>query len=146
MQGWDVDFDFGNDKINFVSPATCAPNPVYWTKKPYVSLPLQVTDAQHLRATVRLNGKDLSAMIDTGSADSFMRLALASQLFGIDKEGPHTFTALDFGGFSVQRPEVTLASDIKEDALVIGIPVLKKMHLYISYKDQIAYITPANAH
>ncbi|MFZ1989397.1 MAG: aspartyl protease family protein [Alphaproteobacteria bacterium] len=147
LQGWDVDFDFGKDLINFISSEKCGGDPVYWTKRPYVSLPLRLGDDLHLRATVALDGKEVTAVLDTGSAGSLIGLALAAQLFDIRDAGEHTFRSLAFNGVSIDNPTMFVADGTRftGNELLIGMPVLKQLHLYVSYQSKTAYLTRADA-
>jgi predicted aspartyl protease len=169
LQGWDVDFDFGRKKFNLVAPDSCQGRPVYWTKDKYVRLPVHVTDDKHLRVHVKLDGKELNAVLDSGSTSSAMNLAVAEKLFNLHESVlpmPHTafngviqearltgkmydytFKSLELDGMTIPSPTILLASnlDLGDEQLIIGMSELKKLHLYISYKDEIAYITPAGA-
>jgi len=147
LQGWDIDFDFGKDLINFISPEKCNGDPVYWTKRPHVSLPLRIADDLHLRATVSLDGKDVTAVLDTGSAGSLIGLVLAAQLFDIHKAGDHTFKSLSFDGISVEKPTILVAGGARfsGNEVLIGMPILKQLHFYVSYRNQTAYLTRADA-
>ncbi len=148
LQAWDTDFDFGKSVLNLIAPGRCKDNPVYWTKRAHASLPLKDNDAQHIVASAKLDGKDFDATLDTGSAGSLMDLAVAAQVFGIHEEGLHTFKSIDFGGLTIERPSILVLADsnLHGYQLLIGMPILKKMHLYISYRDKLAYVTRSDKH
>ncbi|HEY1962240.1 MAG TPA: retroviral-like aspartic protease family protein [Rhizomicrobium sp.] len=81
----------------------------------------------------------------------------------------HRFQSLSFGGVSVTNPLIALLPDDMEKAirkkydaksandpvyglqldlprLTIGDDVIKRLHIYIAYKEQVMYVTPADAH
>jgi len=81
----------------------------------------------------------------------------------------HRFQSLAFGGVSVKNPLIALLPDDMERAmrkrydaksendpvygfqpnlprLTIGQDVLRRLHIYIAYKEQVMYVTPVDAH
>lgn len=147
LQSWDVDFDFEGSTLNFISPDRCDGNPVYWTQKSYAALPLDLGDYQNLRVTLELDHKQVAAVLDTGAASSFIGAALAAQLFGIHAADQYTFKSLKFGNVTVDNPILYIADGgpLAGNEVLIGMPVLKQLHLYVSYRNKTAYLTRADA-
>jgi hypothetical protein len=78
----------------------------------------------------------------------------------------HVFKALDFEGISVRNPEFSVIPDLISEPMaqpaavgtlipptaeglkmpiLVGFNVLRRLHVYIAYKEQKVYITPASA-
>lgn len=61
----------------------------------------------------------------------------------------YPFQSLTFQGITVQNPDVAITVQDRPDAsapkFLIGIGVLRQLHMYISYKDQMLYVTQAEA-
>lgn len=148
LQSWDADFDFAQPAFNFIPPDHCNSNPVYWTKQAAVQLQLKPDESQHLITPAKLDGKQIDAFFDTGAAVSVIDIAVAAQLFGIHEEGVHTFKSIDFGGLVIESPSIIVSSNssLHGYQMLVGMPILRKLHLYVSYRNRIAYITPADVH
>lgn len=168
LRAWDVDFDFGANRFNLFSPKHCRGEVVYWTKSAYVARPFELNSSKHIQIRVKLNGRTLRAIIDTGSDYSAMNLDLARRLYHIEDTAlgplsplPHDafgretdkpkayryrFTKLDLDGIAVKNPEIDLIPNLTlgSEQLIIGMSVLDKLHLYIAYKERKLYMTLAN--
>lgn len=171
LLAFDIDFDFANAKLNLISPDHCPGEVVYWTKDPYADLHFHLGPAGSIQITVELNGKSVLADLDTGSSNSSMSLDSAEALFGFSEQSPdlkvaegvaingmtairsfvYPFKTLSFGGVTVTNPKMYLHR--MADSQMAGVPrfllgmnVLRQLHLYISYRDKTLYITGASAH
>jgi predicted aspartyl protease len=169
MSQYDVEFDFAHAKFNLMSQDHCPGAVVYWTKSDAGVVPMHLDPNKHVKVEVTLDGKLLNAGIDTGAYKSTMSLAVAKNLFGIDENSPgmkrrdgvsinggrpepiyhYPFASLSFGEVSVQHPDIDIIAEpanISNDVpLIIGINVLRQLHVYIAYKEQALYVTPAEA-
>jgi hypothetical protein len=85
-----------------------------------------------------------------------MSLEKAEDLFDIDEKtmtehkGHYPFKTMSFGSVSVSNPDITLVSEKKSKMLnwggprlLLGMGILRRLHLYISYKEETLYVTPA---
>jgi hypothetical protein len=164
MSHYDIEIDFMNSKFNMFLPNDCKRDVVYWTKGPFAAVPMRRAKDVYLKIRIKtsLDGRPLDAEIDTGSI-SFLRLETAQRLFrwndsgdtpGLTKldngEYRYPFKVLAFEGVEVRNPDIALyPKDVIDmpglDYLILGISVLRQTHLYIAYKDQTVYITPASA-
>jgi predicted aspartyl protease len=169
MSNYDVEIDYAHAKLSLFSQDHCPGEVVYWTKDAYAQIPMHVDDSWHITVNVTLDGKVLNAAIDTGAERSTMSLSVAKEIFGIDEKNPalskranallnnvvHTtfyrypFSALTLEGIAVAHPDIDI---LPEDAygkggpqLIVGASVLRQLHLYIAYKEQVLYATPAEA-
>jgi predicted aspartyl protease len=164
LQNYDLDIDFAGSKLSLFSQKHCPGKVVYWTTMGFVALPMEVTNISgHVRVPVTVDGKNTMATLDTGARTSLISLSAAKAL-GVDERSPqlkslgsaggyetfsYPFHSLDFGGVAVSNPRIRIASDnfmkgLGSD-LIIGIGILRQLHLYIAYKEQKLYITPALA-
>jgi predicted aspartyl protease len=164
MAKFDVDFDFAHGLMNLFSQDHCPGKVVYWAKD-FVVLPMEVrVNSGHIRVPVTIEGKKVMATLDTGSMDSVMSLKLAKSL-GIAEDSPnlkvrrisgsrnqfrtysYPFKELDMDGIAVTNPHITVMSDAMlpgmVDDMILGMGILRQLHLYIAYKEEKLYITPA---
>ena len=76
----------------------------------------------------------------------------------------YPFKALTIGGIAVQNPDLIIATDklgnlrqpeeidrngdngLRSPPMILGMNVLRKLHLYIAYKEEMLYATGADAH
>jgi predicted aspartyl protease len=170
LRGFDDDFDFANAKLNLYSPKHCDGQVVYWTKDPYAQIGIRIDRDGHMVIPVTLDGKKAKFGLDTGASISVMDWDTAKDLFGIDEHSPGvtevkdedghhsvykyafkdlTFGNADTGAVSVANPVITLVpsnvSNMRHQNL-IGIGIMRKLHLYVAYQEQNLYVTPAAAH
>jgi len=169
MGAYDVEIDFAGGKLNIFSQDHCPGQVVYWTQSPYAAVPMKLDSDRHITIPVVLDGKALTAVADTGAARSFMNLDVAKAIFGLDEKNPalkslgvvginnvaatqlyrYPFQSLTFEGIQIHNPDIAITkgsdADKGEPDLLIGIGVLRQLHLYIAYKEQMLYLTPAEA-
>lgn len=169
MKEFDVEFDFAHAKFNIFSQDHCPHAVVYWTKGSFAQVPMHVDDSWHISVPVTLNGKSLTAVIDSGADRSTMSLDTLKDLFGIDEKNSalkqkaaasingtaktaiyhYSFNTLSLEGVTVQNPDIDIipAETYGKDTpqLIIGINVLRQLRVYIAYKEQMLYATPAEA-
>ena len=170
LKQFDVEFDFAAGKLHLLAPNTCPVAPVYWTHDPYAQAPMTVDSYMHIRVAAQLDGKPVNIAIDTGSGRSTMSLEAARSLFGWADNDPklkslrseringgeavpmwhYPFTALTFEGVQVANPDIDLIPQKnfgeKASQIVLGMSVLRQLHLYVAYKSQTLYLTAAEAH
>lgn len=156
---FDVDFDFAAAKLNLMSPDHCPGKVTYWTRDTYGIVPFEIDD-NHIVVNVKLDGEDVSAILDTGAADTVMSLERASFVYDLDheklaKSRHYPFKTLSFGSVSVNNPAIQLMPDRESGVMgrgrsslhmIVGMGVLRRLHLYISYKEKTIYVTPATQH
>jgi predicted aspartyl protease len=164
LAGYDVDLDFGHDRLTLVRPNGCAVRG--WSKSPASVVPMEIQYRAHVRVPVTIDGKAMTATFDTGSTTSFLSLHAAAKFLGIDEKDArltslgdipvndtaspvydYPFERLTFGGVTVTRPPIRIVSDrvLDQDDLILGMDSLRQFHLYIAYGEKKLYITPALA-
>jgi hypothetical protein len=65
------------------------------------------------------------------------------------REYSYPFKTLDLDGITVKNPHITVMSNemlggFGKD-MILGIGMLRQLHVYISYKEKMMYLTPAMA-
>jgi len=156
---FDVDLDFAAGKLNLMSQKHCRGQVVYWTQDPYAQIPFFLV-GWHLRIKLQLDGQEVLADLDTGAFRSVMSLETAKELFKIDdavlskNNNRYPFKILSLHGVTVNNPDIVLLPDAESKVLddnrapkmLLGMGVLRQLHLYIAYKEHKIYVTPASAH
>ena len=167
LRAYDDEFDFAAAKLNLFLSNHCQTNMAYWTKGEHAEIALEQDHFGHISFFVVLDGKKIRATLDTGTSVSILNLEEAEDLFGF-KEGDaqlktlsttgngHTykfpFKTLSFSGVSVANPDVQLISSRDEGMpvggpkLILGMGILRQLHMYIAYAEQKLYVTAASAH
>ena len=167
MRRFDVDFDFHHGAMNLFSQDHCPGNVVYWTKSDAVVVPMDVQPNGKIRIPVMVDGQKVMAILDTGSVTSFMTMDMARKLgiapdnkdlkvkrsYGYQdrfKEYDYPFKTLTLDGLTVSNPHIRIMSDAALPGglgydLTLGISFLRQLHVYVAYKEEKLYITPAAA-
>jgi predicted aspartyl protease len=155
LRGFDVDLDFANARMRLIAPNKCS-RKVYWTTADYGEVPFTL-DGNHISVDVKLDGQPIWAFLDTGAADTVMSLERATFAYDLDRDKlkrsrHYPFKVLSFGEVDVGNPAIQLATDhesafmgpYRSDLnMIIGMGVLRRLHLYIDYKEKKIYLTPA---
>jgi hypothetical protein len=170
MTGDDLDMDFGAMRLNFFSADHCRGDVVYWPHQALAVVPVNLA-AGHFELATTLDGHALRAMIDTGSSWTIVNAAWAKENLGFspgegsDAQGTpadqpdreiyfRRYSALSFPGITVTHPLVVVrplqfgdGSDPGPSApdMIIGMEVLRHLHLYYAAGEKQLYITPAAA-
>lgn len=186
MRPYDVDVDFGTDKLNFFSQDHCPGGVVYWKSDVVEAIPFTVEDG-HIYIPVMLDGHRVNAMVDTGATRTTLRMDLAKSVYNLtlgdsatpqlergedpDPKSPkrygHVFKTLSFGAIDVNNPATMILEDVwKRDAgsaqlvwnrarteqditnllpeLILGMNVMRKLHIYFAFGENKMYISPAS--
>jgi predicted aspartyl protease len=170
LYNFDVDFDFANAKLNLFSKDHCEGKVIYWTRNAaaVVKIPVRTDDALHFVFPVELDGKEVEATLDTGASGSGLSLDTAEDLFDLKEDSPsmrhvsgpngikdayiYPFKTLSFDGVTVDHPDILMVSDRDSKMggarakLIIGMNVLRHLHLYIAYHERTLYLSDATLH
>jgi predicted aspartyl protease len=122
---------------------------------------MSVVSNGHIEIPVVVDGKKFTAVLDTGAVGSIISLG-AAKAFGITENSPelkpvtdnngrykvydYPFKLLDFDGVTVSNPRLqVVSSDFLPRGIdmLIGVSILRRLHLYIAYDEEKLYITPA---
>ena len=187
LRTYDLDLDFGSRKLNLISQKHCEGKVIYWSANAVAVVPIRVNPNGHVSVPVELDGRRLTAMLDTGATNSVLNLGTAQSTFGITPgssdtpaEGKpvqgkiaaysHRFKSLALEGIAISNPNLILLPDLMHGKLanphdttegdtrlsnpevetglgdmILGVDVLRHLHVYIAYKEQKLYLTPAAA-
>lgn len=166
LSRYDVEFDFANAHMNLFAPGSCSGH-AYWTKKPSGSVALVPNATNHIIASVEIDGQAVTALLDTGASRSDLSLETARQLFGAamdpaalrparraDAESglyTYPFHTISIGGITLANPDIVLVPDAisrrppHTPRLIIGMGILRRLHLYVSYSQNQLTLSPADA-
>jgi predicted aspartyl protease len=129
LRAYDVEFDFGNRRVNLLSQNHCEGKVIYWPSTRIAVIPIQITETGHVLVPVELDGQRLTALLDTGSNVSALNMEKAQATFGLvpgSAETPsagelrngelkvysHRFHSLSLDGVTVLNPEMTIVPDL----------------------------------
>ena len=169
LGNFDVELDFGGMVMNLFRHHPCPDQAVYWTNA-FISLPFNMSSRTHMRAEVTLDGKDTRAVLDTGAPSSLLSFEEADDLFDLNEKSPgiqplgvveggsggeiksftYPFKSLAMGGVIVSNPHILLTAGdnfLRDDraSLLLGMDVLRHLHLYIAYRERTLYVSDAAA-
>lgn len=171
LNKYDAEFDFAAKAFRLFKPHPCAKRAVTWTGA-YTAIDFTLTRDGHVRVPVTLDGRNTDAILDTGAGVSVLSMEDAKSMFGLgpDSQGVApgtrvaglswakpvnaygtTFKSLTLGGVTIPGVRTLIVDGrnfLGHDfaTLVIGNDVLSHFHLYIAYRQQKLYFTPADAH
>ena len=171
LQYFDIDFDFANEKFNIFLQKHCPGQVVYWADEgTYAVVPVTLDATAHIDMPVELDGHRIKATLDTGASRSLFSWDVARRIFDIDEKSPgvtavgehgryhYTFKTLTMKGdgegvtITVQNPDIELVPDktsgmsYNDPIIILGMGILRQLHLYVAYKEKKLYVTPASAH
>lgn len=166
LSRYDVEFDFANARMNLFPQSACGDR-AYWTNGPSGSVRMAPNDTHHIIAPVEVDGQTVMALFDTGASRSDLSLETAQRMFGAamkpsalrpatgaDAEPglyTHAFHSISIGGVTIANPDIVLVPDAisrrppRTPRLILGMGVLRRLHLYVSYSRNTLTLTPAVA-
>ncbi|HEX3755201.1 MAG TPA: retropepsin-like aspartic protease [Rhizomicrobium sp.] len=128
FRAYDIDVDFGTDRLNFFSHDHCPGHVIYWHAPAVAVLPITMHDG-HITVPITLDDHQIMAIIDTGASMTSLRLDIAKRTYGLipgtegtsqngylngDTSLPtygHIFKQLALGDIIVSNPRVTVIPD-----------------------------------
>jgi len=163
LKSVDLELDPVKGTASFFAPTHCGGGVIHWPHTDDTAVPfIMDPEDQHIFMTVKLNGQEINAMVDTGSPDSFVRMSEATSLFrlsgtspgmqpagtGLSKRGTpqnyyrYRFSSLELGGLKLDDPWMIIAPSLKVD-MIIGMHQLHRLHLYFAFAERTLYATSA---
>lgn len=166
---YDIDLDFGANRLNYFSQDHCEGRVAYWPERPLAVIPIDLSGG-HLNVDVTLDGQPFHAVLDTGAPDTETGLSDITGAFQWEPGSPelplaagdpdhpklkfytHKFERLSFGDITVLNPQISLEpisavaasmAGLKRKSIIIGLNVLRQLHIYIAYGEKKLYISPA---
>ena len=161
----DVEYDLPHGMVRIMKSDGCArADLAYWAAgKPFVIVPLKPMSAtqRHTIGTVRIDGKDVDALFDSGAGDALMTSATARRLgvtpdtpgvvrkgyaFGLGTASTPTwqarFGAIDIGGEKIARPLIGFSDQRFADAdMLIGIDFFLSHRIYVDNRNHRMFVT-----
>jgi len=160
---YDADVDFAGNVLKLFSQDHC---PGAGAPPAATAIPFSLKTG-HIGITVTLDGKPVAAILDSGSTGTNLRADIAKNEFGLVPGGPdtpengrlegaaglvtygHVFHSLDFGTVTVPSPHVTIIPDRAKDGapslggseLILGMNVLRKLHIYFAFREGKMYVS-----
>lgn len=181
LVNYDIDLDFPNNTMNYISRDHCPGSVMYWKADAIGVAPMRLVDNTRLTVKVTLDGQTFDAFIDTGATKSVLSEKVAKYFFHIPlgasgdklvdningdksiKAYVHYFSKLTFGGVAIDNPQVVILedrvnrngdkaqqtgnralsnnADIVLPNMVIGMNMLKDLHVYIAFGENRLYLT-----
>jgi predicted aspartyl protease len=155
LNSFDIDLDLPNNRLTLYSRQSCPDAAPAWTE-PYVAIAAGRSKADYLFFPVLLDGRRISAFVDTGAQSSVLStraaLALGVSLERLAQDPVrvlrgaaaeqvnarvHRFGRLEIGAEVIRNPEIMVADLRLSDAdLVLGIDVLRNRRIWFSYGSQ----------
>jgi clan AA aspartic protease (TIGR02281 family) len=165
LQVFEVDLDFAHARMNLFSKNHCPGKLVYWTRGEDVAvIPYQI-ERGHIAFPVTLDGKQITAVLDTGAWHTTIGLDDAKRMYGLDERAPdmrrdmnsqnpkpryhHRFKSLAFGGVVIGDADVMLHTDTyltlmsSTPRMLLGMNILRQLHIMIAYSEKKLYVTAA---
>ena len=100
MRDYDVDIDFARNSLSLISQNHCPGHIIDRTAAGSFDIPVNITGDGHVRFRVKIDGHEIMATLDTGSAVSFISKR-ATALLGIDPKAPELRLARDTGTYQL---------------------------------------------
>jgi len=142
IRRFDLDIDPAANKMQLFSQDHCPGKVVYWTKD-WTDAPIKLLRSGHVAIDVELDGKPVTALLDTGFVRTVLSMTAARRLFGLDQNSPklvetenngpnaksvfhYRFDKLSFAGIAINHPDVVLLQDKISKPLTQGCSTLLK--------------------
>jgi Tfp pilus assembly protein PilF/predicted aspartyl protease len=166
LDHFDIEIDPVKNTASFFSHDHCDGQAIYWPHQDFAIIPFDFDRRQtkiNLRLT--LDGKEITAMIDTGAPESTLSRRVAEHDFKLTPDSPgmelagssiddhgrshpvyrHQFSSLAMGDIAFTNPRITIA-DIEGEPydMILGMHQLHALHLFFAYKERKLYVTSAH--
>jgi hypothetical protein len=136
LKNYDLDIDFGGDRLNLFSPDHCEGKVVYWPATTVAVVPMRVLHSGHIIVPVLLDGRPVMAILDTGAYHTTLTVPVAENQFHLALGSPdapvsghltgkpnattyrHVFSTLAFEGITVRNPQVEIIPDLMHQVVI----------------------------
>ena len=166
LQLFDVEIDPINNVASLFAQRHCSQQVAYWPHRDLTELPVHIDRVQkQITVPVTLDGRQVNALIDTGSSESYLNMRVAERQFDLSPESPgmqpteigiardgaaqrsyrYQFKSLEMGDIVFKNPWLTLAPMAGGQAdMVLGMRHLRGLHLFFAYGVKKLYVTTAH--
>jgi predicted aspartyl protease len=185
LVNYDIDLDFPNNVMNYISRDHCPGAVMYWKADAIGVAPMHLVGNTRITVKVTLDGQTFDAFIDTGATTTVLSDKVAKYFLHVPLGAPgdkpvdningektlkayiHTFSKLTFGGVTIENPKIMILEDrmnrngdkfqqtgnraLSNNAeivlpnMVIGMNMLKDLHVYIAFGENRLYLTQTKA-
>jgi predicted aspartyl protease len=125
LQRFDADFDFPSGTLNLVSPDHCKGTVVYWTAPAVATVPIRLAQFGHVIFQMKLDGKRVAVLLDTGSTDTTMDLDVARRIFNVDVRGPNVQKSSETIGGYTANVYRSRFKKLELDGVVVTDPLIR---------------------
>ena len=157
LSHYDVEIDLSGRRVRLWKASSCSANDLPWSG-PRATVPVHVTWGDRLIVTVTLNGKQVDALLDSGSAISLLQTETAREVgattMAADPEVPvhgvagspimvrlHRFGSLRIGNDQIDGPEIGVGdSQLISPEMIIGRDYLRSRRIWISYRTRQVFV------
>jgi predicted aspartyl protease len=161
LRNFDLDLDFPANRLNLYRPRACAGSPP--GSGEFSSVGMDVMRSGYARIPVTMDGKDVWALVNIGSGRGTIAASPARSLFdvkasetgrvevrgatgGSTEVAPHTFSSLQIGNVTLQRPVFGVAVDedelrTEQSQLDLGLAAMRGLRFYVSYRERKFYVS-----
>jgi predicted aspartyl protease len=132
MLPYDVDVDFGTDKLRFFSQDHCPGGVLYWQASAVGVAPITI-DSGRVTIPIELNGKTVMGVIDTAAMETSVKIAVGEKVLGLTMGSAdvpvtspgnyaHTFASFRMGTLGLRNIKVAI---VPNGALLGGGPAFE---------------------
>lgn len=160
---FDADFDFPGGQLTLYQPHPCDGHEVTWgERKGTISKIAFTGENGRIILPIELDGKSLITIVDTGASESSLALKMAEGKLGLTPTSPgmmrqsppdeadpvysYTFRQIRIGAVRLTPAQFQLLSFERAHwffSSFLGMPELRRLHLYIAYKEKMLYLSAA---
>jgi predicted aspartyl protease len=126
MLPYDVDVDFGTDKLRFFDQDHCPGGVLYWQASAVGVAPITI-DGGRVTIPVELDGKAVTGVIDTAAATTSIKVAVGEKLLGLTMGSPetpittpnnyaHTLASFRLGTFGLRNYRIAIEPNTTIDS------------------------------
>ncbi|HLG88530.1 MAG TPA: aspartyl protease family protein [Alphaproteobacteria bacterium] len=160
LQTMDLEIDPAARRVVFYERDHCGSGAIRWQHRDPVAVRMRVRSSDQPIVPVHLDGREMDALVDTGTPDTVLSLDAARRLFGLGPDSPgilpgysralgggksepswrYRFRTLAIGDLVFDHPWVTLARmSGGGPELILGMEQLRRLHLFLTDSDGILY-------
>jgi predicted aspartyl protease len=157
---FDIDLDVGHGKAILYDPDRCTGAPPAWQESA-IKVPMEmIFGSGRLVMTVKIDGQDVRALLDSGASASVLdrkaaeRLGVTPAMLAHEMGGEgfgaagvnfhhalHTFRSLEIAGERYDSPKISvLDRDLTDADMLLGLDWLRRHHVLISFRRRLLLI------
>jgi predicted aspartyl protease len=157
---FDIDLDVGHDKMVLYDPDRCTGAPPQW-QADAIKVPMDmIWGSGRLLLTVKIDGQDVRALLDSGASASVLdrkaaaRLGVTPAMMAQESKGEgfgaagvnfqrtlHRFRSLEIAGERFDSPKLSvLDRDLHDADMLLGLDWLRNHHVLISFRRRLLLI------